>query len=102
MTEYYIVSKKAAPAGPRNGLKHAKAQRHGIAYILLRRLARVNWSSVLGGIFGALAAAAVWVPVAYQARGYWALGGEVFLIGLWSAFGSWALEFLAAMKEDRR
>lgn len=85
MTQYIIVSKKAAPAGPRNGLKHAKAQRHGIAYILLRRLARVNW----GGIFGALAAAAVWVPVAYAQRGYWAVGGEIFLIGLAAGLGAW-------------
>ena len=49
MTQYIIVNKEAAPAGPRNGLKHAKAQRHGIAYILLRRLARVNWGGLFGG-----------------------------------------------------
>ena len=90
MTEFYItVSKKAAPAGPRNGLKHAKAQRHGIAYILLRRLARVNWGRLFGGLLGALAGAAVWVPVAYLARGYWAVGGEVFLVGLAAGLGSW-------------
>lgn len=89
MTEYYIVSKKAAPAATRDDLKHAKAQRHGIAYILLRRLARVNWGSALGGIFGALVAAAIWVPVAYLTRGYWAVGGEVFLIGLAAGLGSW-------------
>lgn len=89
MTQYIIVSKKAAPAGPRNGLKHAKAQRHGIAYILLRRLARVNWGGIFGGIFGALAAAAVWVPVAYAQRGYWAIGGEIFLIGLAGGVGAW-------------
>lgn len=89
MTQYIIVSKKAAPAGPRNGLKHAKAQRHGIAYILLRRLARVNWGSLFGGLLGALAGAAVWVPVAYLARGYWAVGGEVFLVGLAAGLGAW-------------
>ena len=89
MTEYYIVQKKAAPAGPRNGLKHAKAQRHGIAYILLRRLARVNWGGIFGGICGALVAAAIWVPVAYAQRGYWAIGGEIFLIGLAAGLGGW-------------
>lgn len=89
MTQYIIVSKKAAPAGPRNGLKHAKAQRHGIAYILLRRLARVNWGSLFGGLLGALAGAAVWVPVAYLARSYWAVGGEVFLVGLAAGLGAW-------------
>lgn len=89
MTQYIIVSKKAAPAGPRNGLKHAKAQRHGIAYILLRRLARVNWGGLFGGLLGALAGAAVWVPVAYLARGYWAVGGEVFLVGLAAGLGAW-------------
>lgn len=89
MTQYIIVSKKAAPAGPRNGLKHAKAQRHGIAYILLRRLARVNWGAYVGGICGALVAAAIWVPVAYLTRGYWAVGGEVFLIGLAAGLGAW-------------
>lgn len=58
MTEFYItVSKKAAPAGPRNGLKHTKAQRHGIAYILLRRLRRVNWGAYASGLLGALVAA---------------------------------------------
>lgn len=102
MTEYYIVHKKAAPGCSRDDLKSAKAERPSTITILARRLARVNWGGIFGGIFGALAGAAVWVPVAYQARGYWALGGEVFLIGLWSAFGSWALEFWAAMKEDRR
>lgn len=89
MTEYYIVSKKAAPAGPRDDLKSAKATRPGTEPILLRRLPRVNWGGVLGGIFGALAAAAIWVPVAYAQRGYWAIGGEIFLIGLAAGLGAW-------------
>ena len=89
MTEYYIVSKKAAPGCSRDDLKSAKATRHGTEPILLHRLRRVNWGGVLGGIFGALAAAAIWLPVAYLTRGYWAVGGEVFLIGLAAGFGAW-------------
>lgn len=89
MTEYYIVHKKAAPAATRNDLRSAKADGHGTANIVPHRLPRVNWGSVFGGIFGALVAAAIWVPVAYQARGYWAVGGEVFLIGFAAGFGAW-------------
>lgn len=89
MTEYYIVSKKAAPAATRNDLRSAKADGHGTANIVPHRLARVNWGSVFGGLMGALVAAAIWVPVAYQARGYWAVGGEVFLIGFAAGFGAW-------------
>ena len=89
MTEYYIVSKKAAPGCSRDDLKSAKADRHGTTTILPRRLPRVNWGGIFGGIFGALVAAAIWVPVAYLTRGYWAVGGEVFLIGLAAGLGSW-------------
>lgn len=90
MTELYItVHKKAAPAGPRDDLRSAKADGHGTANIVPRRLARVNWGSIFGGIFGALAAAAIWVPVAYAQRGYWAVGGEIFLIGLAAGLGAW-------------
>lgn len=90
MTELYItVHKKAAPAGPRDDLKHAKPAQRGTATILPHRLARVNWGGIFGGIFGALAAAAIWVPVAYLTRGYWAVGGEVFLIGLAAGLGAW-------------
>ena len=89
MTEYCIVHKKAAPAATRDDLRSAKADGHGTANIVPRRLARVNWGGIFGGIFGALAAAAVWVPVAYLTRGYWAVGGEVFLIGLAAGLGAW-------------
>ena len=89
MTEYYIVSKKAAPAATRNDLRSAKADGHGTANIVPHRLPHVNWGAYVGGIFGALAAAAIWVPVAYLTRGYWAVGGEVFLIGLAAGLGSW-------------
>lgn len=102
MTEYYIVHKKAAPAGPRDDLNSTKPTRRGTATILPHRLPRVNWGGVLGGLLGALVAAAIWVPVAYLTRGYWAVGGEVFLIGLAAGLGSWVLEFLVAMKENRR
>lgn len=88
MTEYYITHKKAAPAGSRNDLKSAKPARRG-TNTLRHALARVNWGGLYGGILGALAAAAVWVPVAYQDRGYWAVGGEVFLIGLAAGLGGW-------------
>lgn len=89
MTEYYIVQKKAAPAATRNDLNSAKADGHGTANIVPRRLARVNWGSLWGGLMGALVAAAIWVPAAYQGRGYWAVGGEIFLIGLAAGLCSW-------------
>ena len=89
MTEYYIVHKKAAPGCSRDDLKSAKATRPGTATILPHRLPRVNWGDIFGGIFGALVAAAVWVPVAYAQRGYWAVGGEIFLIGLAAGLGAW-------------
>ena len=89
METYVIVSKKAAPAATRGDLHSAKADRPGTTTILPRRLRRVNWGGVLGGIFGALAAAAIWVPVAYLTRGYWAVGGEIFLIGLAAGLGGW-------------
>ena len=89
MTEYYIVHKKAAPAATRDDLRSAKADGHGTANIVSRRLARVNWGSLFGGLLGALVAATVWVPVAYAQRGYWAVGGEIFLIGLAAGLGAW-------------
>jgi len=89
MTQYIIVHKKAAPAATRDDLKHAKATRPGTESILPRNLPRVNWGGVFGGLLGALAAAAIWVPVAYLTRGYWAVGGEIFLIGLAAGLGSW-------------
>lgn len=90
MTELYItVQKKAAPAATRDDLNSTKPTRRGTAAILHHRLPRVNWGGIFGGIFGALAAAAVWVPVAYAQRGYWAVGGEIFLIGLAAGLGSW-------------
>lgn len=89
MTQYIIVSKKAAPAGPRDDLRSAKADGHGTANIVPHRLLRVNWGGIFGGIFGALVAAAIWVPVAYLTRGYWAVGGEIFLIGLAAGLGAW-------------
>lgn len=88
MTQYIIVHKKAAPAGPRDDLQSAKAERRG-TYTVRHILPRVNWGGIFGGIFGALAAAAVWVPVAYLTRGYWAVGGEIFLIGLAAGLGAW-------------
>ena len=89
MTQYIIVHKKAAPAATRDDLSSTKPMRRGTATILPHRLPRVNWGSLFGGLLGALAAAAVWVPVAYLTRGYWAVGGEIFLIGLAAGLGSW-------------
>ena len=89
MTQYIIVSKKAAPAGPRDDLNSTKPTRRGTATILPHRLPRVNWGSLWGGLMGALVAAAIWVPVAYAQRGYWAIGGEIFLIGLAAGLGGW-------------
>lgn len=88
MTEYYIVHKKAAPAATRDDLRCAKPARRG-TYTVRHILPRVNWGGVIGGTFGALAATAIWVPVAYLTRGYWAVGGEIFLIGLAAGLGSW-------------
>lgn len=90
MTEYYIiVHKKAAPAATRDDPKGAKPARRGTMDIVTHRLPRVNWGGIFGGIFGALVAAAIWVPVAYLTRGYWAVGGEIFLIGLAAGLGAW-------------
>ena len=89
METYIFVQKKAAPAGPRDDLNSTKPTRRGTATLVPPSLPRVYWGGIFGGIFGALAAAAVWVPVAYLTRGYWAVGGEVFLIGLAAGLGSW-------------
>lgn len=90
MTEYYItVHKKAAPAATWDDLKGAKPARRGTINILTHTLGRVNWCGIFGGLLGALVAAAIWVPVAYLTRGYWAVGGEVFLIGLAAGLGAW-------------
>lgn len=89
MTQYIIVHKKAAPAATRDDLNSTKPTRRGTATILHHRLPRVNWGGIFGGIFGALVAAAIWVPVAYAQRGYWAIGGEIFLIGLAAGIGAW-------------
>lgn len=90
MTEFYItVHKKAAPAATLDDPNSAKATRPGTTDIVTHRLPRVNWGGIFGGLLGALAAAAVWVPVAYLTRGYWAVGGEIFLIGLAAGLGSW-------------
>ena len=88
METFVIVNKKAAPGCSRDDLKSAKPARHG-TNTLRHTLARVNWGSLFGGLLGALAGAAVWVPVAYLARGYWAVGGEVFLVGLAAGLGAW-------------
>lgn len=88
METYIFVQKKAAPAATRDDLQGAKAERRG-TYTVRHMLARVNWGGIFGGIFGALVAAAIWVPVAYLTRGYWAVGGEIFLIGLADGLGAW-------------
>lgn len=88
METYIFVHKKAAPAATRDDLQSAKAERRG-TYTVRHILPRVNWGGIFGGLLGALVAAAVWVPVAYAQRGYWAVGGEIFLIGLAAGLGSW-------------
>ena len=89
METYIFVPKEAAPAATQSDLRSAKADGHGTANIVPRRLARVNWGGIFGCIFCALVAAAIWVPVAYLTRGYWAVGGEIFLIGLAAGLGAW-------------
>lgn len=88
METYIFVQKKAAPAATQDDLQSAKAERRG-TYTVRHILPRVNWGGIFGGLLGALAAAAVWVPVAYLTRGYWAVGGEIFLIGLAAGLGAW-------------
>ena len=88
METYIFVHKKAAPAATQSDLQSAKAERRG-TYTVRHMLPRVNWGGIFGGLLGALAAAAIWVPVAYLTRGYWAVGGEIFLIGLAAGLGSW-------------
>lgn len=88
METYIFVHKKAASAATQSDLQSAKAERRG-TYTVRHILPRVNWGGIFGGIFGALAAAAIWVPVAYLTRGYWAVGGEIFLIGLAAGLGAW-------------
>lgn len=88
METYIFVHKKAAPAATRDDLRRAKPARRG-TYTVRHMLARVNWGGIFGGLLGALVAAAVWVPVAYAQRGYWAVGGEIFLIGLAAGLGAW-------------
>lgn len=88
METYIFVHKKAAPGCSRDDLKSAKAARRG-TYTVRHMLPRVNWGGIFGGLLGALVAAAVWVPVAYAQRGYWAVGGEIFLIGLAAGLGAW-------------
>lgn len=88
METYIFVHKKAAPATTQSDLQSAKAERRG-TYTVRHMLPRVNWGGIFGGLLGALAAAAIWVPVAYLTRGYWAVGGEIFLIGLAAGLGSW-------------
>lgn len=88
METYIFVQKKAAPAGTQSDLQSAKAARRG-TYTVRHMLPRVNWGGIFGGLLGALVATAVWVPVAYAQRGYWAVGGEIFLIGLAAGLGSW-------------
>ena len=88
METYIFVPKEAAQAVNQSDLKSAKAERRG-TYTVRHMLPRVNWGSLFGGLLGALVAAAVWVPVAYAQRGYWAVGGEIFLIGLAAGLGAW-------------
>lgn len=88
METYIFVQKEAAPAGTQSDLQSAKAERRG-TYTVRHMLPRVNWGGIFGGLLGALVAAAIWMPVAYLTRGYWAVGGEIFLIGLAAGLGSW-------------
>ncbi len=88
METYIFVQKKAAPDAIQDDLQSAKAERRG-TYTVRHMLSRVNLGGIFGGVLGALVAAAVWVPVAYAQRGYWAVGGEIFLIGLAAGLGSW-------------
>ena len=88
METYIFVQKKAAPAATQDDLQSAKAERRG-TYTVRHMLPRVNWGGIFGGILGSLVAAAIWVPVAYLTRGYWAVGGEIFLIGLAAGLGAW-------------
>lgn len=88
METYIFVTKEAAQSGTQSDLQSAKAARRG-TYTVRHMLPRVSWGGIFGGLLGALVAAAVWVPVAYAQRGYWSVGGEIFLIGLAAGLGAW-------------
>ena len=87
METYLFVPKEAAPDGTQSDLQSAKPERRG-TYTVRHMLPRVNWGGIFVGIFCALMAA-VWVPVTNMTRGYWAVGGEIFLIGLAAGLGAW-------------
>ena len=89
MTEYYITIKKAAPAGTQSDLQSAKATPPRHYQYFSPPPAPRQLGRIFGGLIGALVAAAIWVPVAYLTRGYWAVGGEIFLIGLAAGLGAW-------------
>lgn len=82
MQEIYItITKTAAPAGTGNGCKNTSTLENVGTPIVRRKKHRVNrYCAAVIGVHGALISAAVWLPVAYMERGYWAVGGEWLLI----------------------
>ena len=89
METYIFVHKKAAPDGTQDDLHSAKAPPPRHYQYLSPPPAPRQLGRIFGGLMGALVAAAIWVPVAYLTRGYWAVGGEIFLIGLAAGLGAW-------------
>lgn len=82
MQEIYItITKTAAPAGTGNGCKNTSTHENVGTPIVRRKKRRVNrYHAAVIGVREALISAAVWLPVAYMERGYWAVGGEWLLI----------------------
>lgn len=75
MTEH---KKASAPAATRYARKGGKAGQPATKTILARILRAVNLTMI--SFIGLGAGVAIWCPVAYRTRGYWAMGGEIFLI----------------------
>lgn len=82
MQEIYItITKTAAPAATGNGCKDTSTLENVGTPIVRRKKHRVNrYRAAVIGVREALISAAVWLPVAYMERGYWAVGGEWVLI----------------------
>ena len=82
MQEIYSArTKTAAPAATLNGCKDTSTLENVGTPIVRRKKRRVNrYRAAVIGVREALISAAVWLPVAYMERGYWAVGGEWLLI----------------------
>lgn len=82
-------TKKSATAATVYAPKSGKAERPATKGILSRILSVGN--TLIGYGLGISLGFSIWAPVAYKSRGYFALGGEVFLIAgtAWLFYQFW-------------